>query len=142
MRKTWIVGLMVAAGLYFCGAAMAQDTKGKAPGMNQPGMNQPGMAPGEDQGMKKGRMGLMPPMGCPKMHEMMNRTVVATSDGGVVVVIGDRIIKYDKDLNVVKEAEIKMDAGAMHKKMLEMKKDCPMMNTVGPDKGKMRMKDR
>jgi hypothetical protein len=73
---------------------------------------------------------------------MMAKTVVATSDGGVVVVVGDRIIKYDKNLNLVKEAEIKMDVGAMQRKMIEMKKDCPMMNGAGPDEGKMRMNGR
>lgn len=69
--------------------------------------------PGDDHGM----MG----KGCPMMGGMMQQSMVATSDGGVVIRSGDKLVKYDKNLNVVKEAEVKMD-----KKGCAMK-DCPMM---------------
>lgn len=59
-------------------------------------------------------------MGMPMMMQMMQKSVTATSDGGVVIVVGNKITKYDKDLNVVKEVEGKMDMEAMMKK-------CPMM---------------
>jgi hypothetical protein len=58
---------------------------------------------------------------------MMERSVVATSDGGVVVVMGNKLTKYDKDLNVVKEVELKMDMEGMQKMMENMKGMCPMM---------------
>jgi hypothetical protein len=67
---------------------------------------------------------------CPVMSMMMgakHKSVVATSDGGVVIVMGNRVIKYDKDLNLVKEVEIKVDLEALHKKMMGMNKKCPMM---------------
>ena len=64
---------------------------------------------------------------CPMMNSMMGRSVVATNDGGVVVVTGNKLIKYDKDLNVVKEVELKMDMEAMKKNMDDMMKMCPMM---------------
>ena len=54
---------------------------------------------------------------------MMERSVVATSDGGVVVAMGNKLTKYDKDLNVVKESELKMDMEGMQRMM----KNCPMM---------------
>ena len=53
--------------------------------------------------------------------------MVATSDGGVIVLTGNKLTKYDKDLNVVKEVEIKMDLESMHKQMMDMMQNCPMM---------------
>ncbi len=42
------------------------------------------------------------------MMGMMNRpTVTATSDGGIVIMEGPRLIKYDKDLKLVNEVELK-----------------------------------
>lgn len=45
----------------------------------------------------------------PMMMGMMGgkESVVATSDGGVVVLAGPKLMKYDRDLNLVKEVEIK-----------------------------------
>ena len=40
------------------------------------------------------------------MMGMPRESLVATSDGGVVVLSGPRLVKYDKDLNLVKEVEI------------------------------------
>ncbi|MDE2009029.1 MAG: hypothetical protein KGJ09_03000 [Candidatus Omnitrophica bacterium] len=77
-------------------------------GMMGQGMMGPGM-------MHKGMM--MHGM----MMRMMNASMVATSDGGVVVFTGDRLIKYDKDLNVVKEVKIKGYMPAWEK-------TCPIMN--------------
>lgn len=57
------------------------------------------------------------------MNAMMNKSMVATSDGGVVVMTANKLTKYDKDLNVVKEIELTMDMEGMKKMM----KDCPMM---------------
>jgi hypothetical protein len=73
--------------------------------------------------------GMMGGMGkCHMMGGMMNKSMVATSDGGVVVLAGQTITKYDKNLNVVKEAQIKMDKSMM--KDCPMK-DCPMMKGKG-----------
>ncbi len=42
-----------------------------------------------------------------KMMGMMRKdSVVATSDGGVVVLSGPRLLKYDSELNLVKETEL------------------------------------
>lgn len=48
---------------------------------------------------------------------MMDKKLVATKDGGVAVLLGNKLIKYDAKLNLVKETEIKVD----------MKEYCPMM---------------
>ena len=67
---------------------------------------------------------------CP-MHKMMGgKELLATQDGGVVLMMGNRLIKYDAQLNVVKETEIKIDMEAMQKSMEEMKKNCPMHNKM------------
>ncbi len=59
----------------------------------------------EPQQQGGGMMGGGPGKG--KMGGMMNKdSVVATSDGGVVVMSGPRLIKYDKDLNLIKAVEL------------------------------------
>ena len=70
-----------------------------------------------DEGMMDGKM-----MMCPVMKHG-GRNIAATSDGGVVVLSGSTLTKYDKNLNVVKEVEVKTDPAAMPKMM----KQCPMM---------------
>jgi len=49
------------------------------------------------------------------MHEMIgkmgdkDKTVIPTTDGGIIVVSADKIVKYDKNLNVVKDVKLKAD---------------------------------
>jgi hypothetical protein len=76
--------------------------------------------------MKKGMM-------CPMHCGMMMKKMIATSDGGVIVMAGKKLIKYDKDLNLVKEVEIKMD-------MEKMMKDCPMCQEMMEHHNKMKGK--
>lgn len=62
-----------------------------------------------------------------KMHGMMrSSTMVASNDGGVIVLTGNKLYKYDKNLNLVKETEIKteMEGGGMMGGMGGMKKTC------------------
>lgn len=76
--------------------------------------------------MKKGDKGYCCAMHAKVCKEMMDREVVATSDGGVVVLTGGMLTKYDKDLNKVKETEITFDVEAIRAKMREMCAACPM----------------
>ena len=64
------------------------------------------------------------------MQSMMQKTVIATSDGGIIVAAGNKITKYDKDLNVVKEVEQKMDMESMQKMMDNMKNMSPTMEKM------------
>ena len=106
-----ITAVMVLAST---GLALAQmNDKGKEMVSDKAGMM------GMGKGMMDGKMMGM----CPMMQSMMQKQVVATSDGGIIVVAGNKITKYDKNLNVVKEVEQKMDMDGMKKMM----KDCPMM---------------
>ncbi len=111
--------------LTITGLALAQMDKGKDMGEKGMGMMGGGMMKGEMMdkgGMMGGKM-----MGMMGMSAMMQRQVVATSDGGIIVVAGNKLTKYDKDLNVVKEVELKMDMEGMQKMMENMKNMCPMM---------------
>lgn len=83
-----------------------------------------------DKGVKMGkephhRMGMCP-MHMMSMKTMTERSIVATEDGSVVVMVGNRLSKYNKDLELVKEVEMKSDAEDTYKKMQEMKEKCPM----------------
>ena len=63
---------------------------------------------------------------CPMYKMMGGKELLATQDGGVVLMIGNKLIKYDASMNLVKEVEIKIDMEAMKNTMEEMKKNCPM----------------
>ena len=82
-------------------------------------------------------MGKGGPMQGMMMKGMMEKSIIATADGGVIVLAGNKLIKYDQDLNIVKEVEIKVDMDAMQKHMTEMMKMCPMMKDgkMGPGMG-------
>jgi hypothetical protein len=69
----------------------------------------------KDKGMMMG----MGKEGMPPMMDMMRMmgNLVATSDGGVVVMMGNRLYKYDKNLNLIKETEMKIDMKSMHEMM-------------------------
>lgn len=76
----------------------------------------------QDRPMEKG---MMKDKGMGMMHGggmmgMMSKTMVAAGDGGVIVQSGNKLLKYDKDLNLVKEAEIPMAMDSMKKEMCAM----------------------
>ena len=48
---------------------------------------------------------VMAPAAVPGKIGDMNKSVVPTSDGGIIVVGAGKIAKYDKDLNLIKEIE-------------------------------------
>jgi hypothetical protein len=57
---------------------------------------------------------------------MSNSEMVATLDGGVIVMMGTKLMKYDKNLAVVEQTEMKVDVDAMAKRMADMCDKCPM----------------
>jgi len=115
-----LVVLLVIPALAFCQEASEEAGTGMGKGMMMGEMGKEGM-------QKKHAMKCM-------MDMMMKKQVVATSDGGVVVLVGNKLYKYDKNLNLVKEAEIKMDFEAMKKKMQEMKEKCSMHEKMMQEK--------
>lgn len=69
--------------------------------------------------MGQGMMGqnMMPGM---MMGGMMGKSMVSTEDGVVVVMIGNKLYKYDKQLNLKKEVEIEIDYQGMQNMMMKM----------------------
>lgn len=65
------------------------------------------------------------------MHEgmCMCTKMEATSDGGVIILMGNRLLKYDANLKLVKEAEIK-PAAEVSKKAVKPK--APEAKAVAP----------
>lgn len=70
--------------------------------------------------MGKGMMKHGKPCEKPPMHCFMGKQMIATSDGGIVVLIGNKLYKYDSSLSLQKEAEIPIDMEGMQK-MMNMK---------------------
>jgi hypothetical protein len=124
MTKKMRLAVLVAV---FCmsvaAVSFAQDSdKDKGPIMGREMMGKQGMMEHKgwkDQGGRKGCMGEMP-----GMMGMSRTSMVATSDGGVVVLSGTNLYKYDKNLNLVKKTQIKIDTEGMQKMMLPMKEKC------------------
>ena len=83
--------VIVCAGVSFAGESDKSDQCHKGHEMMKCGM------------MPCGMMGMGHMAG-----KMMKKDMIATNDGGVVVMIGKRLLKYDKNLKLVKEVEIAM----------------------------------
>ncbi len=62
---------------------------------------------------------------CPMCQMMMRPIIIATEDGGVVVMVGDKLMKFDKNLVLTGETKIKMDFEGMEKKADQPMKECP-----------------
>jgi hypothetical protein len=110
-----------------------------APGMMQGGgygggMMQGGMGPGMMQGGRGYGRGYMehghgrgPCMGCMvACASMVMPHLVATSDGGVVVAIGGRLIKYNADLRRVADTAIEIDWTEVQRRVEQIVQNCPI----------------
>jgi len=76
-------------------------------------------------GMMQGNM-MMGNWGSSCMMGMMAKTMVPTNDGGVIVLNGDKLIKYDGNLNQQKEVTIPSNTAYMNN-MMNMMQNCPWM---------------
>ena len=52
---------------------------------------------------------------------MSNSAMAGTPDGGVIVMMGSELFKYDKDLNLVKQVDIKFNWENWQKMMAEQR---------------------
>ena len=115
MREVKMLALGISA-LLFCSALVfAQVPEQKAEPMTPEKAVEKPMEKDAYAGMMANALGVF------------QKQMVATSDGGVVVLAGNKLLKYDKDLNLIKEAEVKagtefrMDAGSIQDMMKMMK---------------------
>jgi hypothetical protein len=85
---------------------------------------------GDKAGMMEGKGGMIGMMG---MMQQMHTNMVASSDGGVIVISGGKLIKYDNQLNVVKQVDLpKSEMDMMGDKgMMDMMKMCQKMTGNG-----------
>ena len=78
------------------------------------GRRMPGMSP---MGMSKEKMNqsmeILVQMAL--MYKMIEPARIVPSGDGIIAAFGNKIIKYDKDLNVVKEVNLDLDMDAMQK---------------------------
>ena len=73
--------------------------------------NEPAKGPGAPKVVRSFRPGTPAGYSRPMMmSQMQGKSMVASSDGGVFVMMGQKILKYDKDLNLVKETEVKISS--------------------------------
>ncbi len=113
MKRTMIMAVVVfaiAAGLYYVFAAKQNEG-----GMMGRGMMRGRMMDSNDMMMQRGMAYGMHPMS----GMMGGSSLAATEDGGALVLMGNKLCKYDKDLNLVKEVEIKIDWEKMNKTMMQ-----------------------
>lgn len=82
---------------------------------------------GNPQGNSKGSHSMGQGGGCGMMMGMYMPHVMTTSDGGVIVVTGRKLIKYDKDLNLKKEIVVPIDTTGVQAMWQHMNQACPMM---------------
>ena len=120
--KKRVICLSVLLLIGFSVNAFGQECKCMNPGFAGPG-SMPGQGPmpgfsGQGQmpgfpGQEMGRQAMGVPPGGPPMPLMspmplmqVPKSMIGTPDGGVIVLAGNRLLKYDKDLNLLKEVEI------------------------------------
>lgn len=51
--------------------------------------------------------------------------MAVTDDGKVIIMAGHKLMKYDKDLELVKTVDLEIDIEAARKKMEQIMEDCP-----------------
>jgi hypothetical protein len=126
MKRTAVV-LAAVVSVVFSSSALAQDPPGQTGGMMG------------GQMVNQGQMYPCGPRHLGMMGGLMGGSLVATPDGGVVLFVGQKLMKFDKDLKLVKEVDVKIDTAALQKTMQEMWQNCPQCwkRGMGPGGGRM-----
>jgi hypothetical protein len=135
--KRWIVpatlAVVIGLGSYaiFAQQTADQPQQGTMGGGRGGGMMQQGggMMGGGMMGrgmMRQGAGGMSCPGCAVACGAMMQESVTATNDGGVVVAVAGKLIKYDAALKKVSEANIDIDWSAIHQRVQQMMQNCPM----------------
>jgi len=115
MSKVKVLVLVIVSIMLYSIAAFAQDSDEK----NQPVAEEKT----QEKQMANEQIGNL----ITQIMSGNQKQMVATNDGGVIVMAGNKLLKYDKDLNLVKEAELKtrveltFDVGSMQEMMKSMK---------------------
>jgi len=122
MKASWrVLALVLALLLVAAVVAYAAQHRG---GMRGGGGGGRGGMRGGDMGAPGGRM-VRGGMGMSPMHGMVLTSAVSASGENVYVLVGTQLMKYDANLNLVKEVEVKVDCSKAAKMMEEMRKQMP-----------------
>jgi hypothetical protein len=73
-----------------------------------------------------GKMTAICPIHLMTAQTLMQRQIVTPTDGGVIILVGNKLLKYDKDLNFLKETELNIDMEQTQKEIVKMIETCPM----------------
>jgi hypothetical protein len=127
MMKRWMVvmGLVLLAAIGSYGV------------LAQPQSEQSPMGRGMGRGMMQGpggQGGMMCPM-CGAMGGAMLQKSMVQTEGGVIVAMGNKLIKYDADLNKVKEITLDVDISGMQRTMQQVMENCPMHRQMRQQQG-------
>ena len=57
---------------------------------------------------------------------MTQKALFATEDLGIIVLVGDRLMRFDSHLNKIAETEIQVDAVQMQRRMEQMMQNCSL----------------
>lgn len=115
MKKFVGIFSVMVLGACLSVSAHAEDFQAQGePQGDYPDAQMDGQRPSRDNRMddsRGGRMmnrqGMGPKQGMPGMMGMHKESVVATSDGGVVILSGRTLSKYDAKLNLINQVELK-----------------------------------
>jgi hypothetical protein len=148
VMKTWIVPIALVLILGLGSYAIFAQQQDQSQDQSQQGMMGGGMGGGmmpQGGGMQGGMMGrgmgrgMMPGqggMGCPACAAMaaglMHESVTATSDGGVVVSVAGKLIKYDANLNKMNEVNLTIDWARVHQMAQQLMQNCPVQRRMMP----------
>ncbi len=137
--KRWVVlsalVLVVGFGSYAIFAQQEDQSEDQSQQGMMGGMQGGGMMGGVQGGGMMGRgggRGMMQPggMACPACAAMcaglMHESVTPTSDGGVVVSVAGKLIKYNSNLGKVGEVNLNIDWARVHQMAQQMMQNCPM----------------
>ena len=102
MQKFSFIVLGFSAGIFLGTLAFAEYQEMQQPGQDR---EEQGARGGKEKGMKNQMM--------KGMHQQPS--MVATADGGVIVLSGPKLAKYDGQLNLVKEVELRPSHKPMNK---------------------------
>lgn len=130
MRKAMIITILAVATVVICYTVFAE-WEDLPPG-RQMGWGQGPRGWGRGPGM--GRM-------CPT-HMMVAKSltkteIVAGDDGGVFILTGHKLMKYDNNLKLVKEVELDIDLETIRKRIQEIMDDCPRRKAMIEEYKKM-----
>lgn len=141
-RAKWVVLLGAVLVVALVVIAYAQSyNQGAAGQRGMPKPPAPG-AMGQPGGMMGGGMmgqagaacpapGMMMHPGPMMMSGMMSRAAITVEGKHIYVLAGDRLLKFDSDLNLVREAHIVPDMTRMSRMMNDMNQQFPMQPGVG-----------